>query len=83
MRRIWKVHGLKPGGWTFKISTELTDKRLRRGVFTSGADLSATITGWAEHWNTEHWNTEPKPFIGKAAAGNIIERSPVAGRLSG
>jgi len=46
---------------------ELTDRRLRRGVFTSVADLSAAITTWAEHWNTD-----PKPFIWKAAAEDII-----------
>jgi hypothetical protein len=32
---------------------ELNDKRLRRGVFTSVADLTAAITEWAEHWNTQ------------------------------
>ena len=37
---------------------ELNDKRLRRGVFTSVADLTAAITEWAEHWNTD-----PKPFV--------------------
>ena len=41
---------------------ELNDKRLRRGVFTSVADLTAAITEWAEHWNTD-----PKPFVWKAA----------------
>ena len=29
---------------------ELNDKRLRRGVFTSVADLTAAINEWAEHW---------------------------------
>ena len=32
---------------------ELTDKRLRRGVFTSVADLTEAITAWAEHWNND------------------------------
>jgi hypothetical protein len=48
---------------------ELTDKRLRRGVFTSVADLTAAITTWAEHWNEE-----PKPFIWKAPAEDIIDK---------
>jgi hypothetical protein len=29
-------------------------------VFTSVADLTAAITEWAEHWNTD-----PKPFVWK------------------
>src|SRR6476646_10054813 len=48
---------------------ELTDKRLRRGVFTSVADLTTAITRWAEHWNTD-----PQPFIWKATADEIIEK---------
>jgi transposase len=32
---------------------ELTDKRLRRGAFTSVTDLIAAITTWAEHWNLD------------------------------
>ncbi len=42
---------------------------LRRGVFTSVADLSAAITTWPEHWNTD-----PKPFIWKATAHDIITK---------
>jgi transposase len=48
---------------------ELNDKRLRRGVFTSVADLTAAITEWAEHWNTD-----PKPFVWKATAEQIITK---------
>ena len=48
---------------------ELTDKRLRRGVFTSVAELTAAITTWAEHWNEN-----PKPFIWKATAEDIITK---------
>ena len=48
---------------------ELTDKRLRRGVFTSVAELTAAITTWAEHWNQD-----PKPFIWKASAEDIITK---------
>ena len=46
-----------------------TDKRLRRGVFTSVADLTDAITLWAEHWNSD-----PQPFIWKATADDIIEK---------
>ena len=48
---------------------ELNDKRLRRGVFTSVADLTAAITEWPEHWNTD-----PKPFVWKATAEQIITK---------
>jgi len=48
---------------------ELTDKRLRRGVFTSVADLTAAITTWAQRWNEN-----PKPFIWKATADDIITK---------
>jgi transposase len=48
---------------------ELNDKRLRRGVFTSVADLTAAIAEWAEHWNTD-----PKPFVWKATAEQIITK---------
>ena len=48
---------------------ELTDKRLRRGVFTSVPQLVDAITTWAEHWNND-----PKPFIWRATAEEIIEK---------
>ncbi len=51
-------------GFWFK---ELTDKRLRRGTFNSVEDLTTAITTW-----TDHWNKNPKPFIWKATAENII-----------
>ena len=48
---------------------ELTDRRLRRGVFTSVPDLTQAITTWAEHWNNN-----PTPFIWKATAEDIITK---------
>lgn len=48
---------------------ELTDKRLRRGRFTSVAELVDAITVWAHHWNDD-----PKPFIWKATAESIIQK---------
>ena len=48
---------------------ELTDKRLRKGCFTSAADLAHAITTWADHWNTN-----PHPFIWKATATDIITK---------
>jgi len=37
---------------------ELTERRLRRGVFTSVPQLIEAIELWAEHWNDD-----PKPFV--------------------
>jgi transposase len=48
---------------------ELTDRRLRRGSFTSVAQLIAAIETWAEHWNDN-----PKPFVWHTAADEIITK---------
>jgi len=72
-RRRWHLHFTPTSSsWLNLVERwfkELTDKRLRRGVFTSVADLTAAITQWAEHWNTD-----PKPFIWKATAEQIIAK---------
>ncbi len=72
-RRRWHLHYTPTSSsWVNLIERwfkELTDKRLRRGVFTSVADLTAAITTWAEHWNTN-----PTPFIWKATAEDIITK---------
>lgn len=72
-RRRWHLHFIPTSSsWLNLIERwfkELTDKRLRRGVFTSVADLSHAITTWAEHWNTD-----PQPFVWKATAEQIIEK---------
>jgi transposase len=72
-RRRWHLHYTPTSSsWLNLIERwfkELTDRRLRRGVFTSVADLSTAITTWAEHWNTD-----PKPFIWKATAQDIITK---------
>ncbi len=52
-------------GW-FK---ELTERRLKRGVFTSVADLVEAIETWAEHWNDD-----PKPFVWHKTAAEIIDK---------
>src|SRR3954447_2740524 len=61
-RRRWHLHFTPTSSsWLNQIERwfkELTDRRLRRGVFTSVSDLATAITTWAEHWNTD-----PKPFI--------------------
>ncbi len=52
-------------GW-FK---QLTQRRLRRGVFTSVDDLIGAIELWAEHWNHH-----PQPFIWHKTTQEIIEK---------
>ena len=72
-RRRWHLHYTPTSSsWVNLIERwfkELTDKRLRRGAFTSVAELSAAITQWAEHWNLD-----PKPFVWKASADDIIAK---------
>ena len=72
-RRRWHLHPTPTSSsWLNLIERwfkELTDKRLRRGVFTSVADLTAAITTWAEHWNAN-----PTPFIWKATTEDIITK---------
>jgi transposase len=48
---------------------ELTDKRLRRGVFTSVKDLTDAIQMWVTHWNDD-----PKPFVWHKTATEIIAK---------
>ena len=65
-RRRWHHFTPTSSSWLNLVERwfkELTDKRLRRGVFTSVADLTQAITLWAEHWNTD-----PQPFVWKATA---------------
>ncbi len=48
---------------------ELTDRRLRRGAFSSVKALTEAIEIWADHWNDD-----PKPFIWHKAAEEIVEK---------
>ncbi len=72
-RRRWHLHFTPTSSsWTNLIERwfkELTERRLRRGVFTSVNDLQDAIKLWASHWNTD-----PKPFIWTATAADIIEK---------
>ena len=47
----------------------LTDKRLKRGVFTSVDDLKSEIARWVTPWNED-----PKPFVWKKTADEIIAK---------
>jgi transposase len=72
-RRRWNLHFTPTSSsWLNLIERwfkELTDKRLRRGAFSSVAELTAAITTWAEHWNRD-----PRPFVWKATADDIIAK---------
>jgi transposase len=52
-----------------RFFNELTERRLRRGVFTSVAALVEAIELWIEHWNDN-----PRPFVWHKAADEIIEK---------
>ena len=47
----------------------LTERRLRRGTFTSVDVLIEAIEMWAEHWNDN-----PQPFVWKKTADDIITK---------
>jgi transposase len=47
----------------------LTERRLRRGTFSSVAQLEEAIELWAEHWNDD-----PKPFVLPKTAEEIVAR---------
>ena len=46
----------------------LTDQLLRRGVHKSVAALENDIKNWIKHWNTD-----PKPFVWKKTADEILD----------
>ena len=48
---------------------DITDQRLRRGVFRSVAELEQAITDYLAHHNQQ-----PKPFIWRAKASDILEK---------
>jgi transposase len=72
-RKRWHLHFTPTSSsWVNLVERwfkELTDKRLRRGVFTSVADLIAAIETWVAHWNHD-----PKPFVWHTPAAQIIEK---------
>jgi transposase len=72
-RKRWHLHFTPTSSsWVNLVERwfkELTDRRLRRGVFTSVADLVAAIERWAASWNEA-----PKPFVWHTPAVEIIEK---------
>ncbi len=53
-----------------RFSRDLTENQLRRGVFTSTAELEQAIFRYIQ----QH-NQQPKPFIWTASASDILEKS--------
>jgi transposase len=72
-RARWHLHFTPTSSsWTNLVERwfkELTDRRLRRGVFTSLNNLIEAIETWAEHWNDN-----PTPFVWHQPAEQIIEK---------
>lgn len=72
-RKRWHLHFTPTSSsWLNLVErwfSELTARRLRRGVFTSVPNLVEAIEIWAGHWNDD-----PKPFVWHKAAEEIIEK---------
>jgi len=69
-RKRWHLHFTPTSSsWLNLVERwfkELTDRRLKRGTFTSVADLTQAIQTWAKHWNDD-----PKPFVWHKPAEEI------------
>jgi transposase len=72
-RKRWHLHFTPTSSsWLNLVDRwfkELTDRRLKRGTFTSVADLTQAIQTWAKHWNDD-----PKPFVWHKPAEEIIAK---------
>ena len=72
-RRRWHLHFTPTSSsWLNLVERwfkEITDRRIRRGVFSSVAQLIEAIEIW-----TEHWNDDPKPFVWHKPAEEIMEK---------
>ena len=72
-RKRWHLHFTPTSSsWLNLVERwfkELTDRRIRRGVFTSVPDLIDAIAGWVERWNDD-----PKPFVWHKTADEIIQK---------
>ena len=79
-RRRWHLHFTPTSSsWLNLIERwfkELTDKRLRRGVFTSVTDLTQAITTWAEHMR----HPSCRPWRGPTGRRRCGRRGPARWR---
>lgn len=71
-RARWRLHFTPTSSsWVNLVECEfslLTERRLRRGTFTSVTELRDVIDLWVEHWN------DNPPFIWKRTADEIITK---------
>jgi len=72
-RKRWHLHFTPTSSsWLNLVERwfkEITDRRIRRGAFSSVAQLIDAIETW-----TEHWNDDPRPFVWHKTAEEIIEK---------
>jgi len=72
-RRRWHLHFTPTSSsWTNLVERwfrELSERLLKRGIYTSVTQLETEILTWAAHWNSD-----PKPFIWKATVEDIIAK---------
>ena len=72
-RKRWHLHFIPTSSsWLNLVErwfAELTNKRLKHGVFTSVPMLETEIELWAENWNYD-----PKPFVWHKPAEEIIAK---------
>jgi transposase len=72
-RARWHLHFIPTSSsWLNLVERwfkELTDRRLRRGVFNSVPALIDAIETWVEHWNDD-----PKPFVWHKTAEEIVAK---------
>ncbi len=72
-RARWHLHFIPTSSsWLNLVERwfkELTDRRLRRGVFNSVPALIDAIETWVEHWNDD-----PKPFLWHKTAEEIVAK---------
>jgi transposase len=72
-RKRWQLHFTPTSSsWLNLVErwfAEITDKRIRRGAFSSVRELTDAI----DHW-VEHWNDNPEPFVWHRTAEDIIAK---------
>jgi transposase len=72
-RARWHLHFIPTSSsWLNLVERwfkELTDRRLRRGSFSSLPALIDAIDTWVEHWNDD-----PKPFVWHKTAAEIVTK---------
>jgi transposase len=72
-RERWQLHFTPTSSsWLNLIEgwfAQLTNRRLKRGSFCSVQHLTDAISLWADEWNRD-----PKPFLWRATADQIIEK---------